>query len=132
MGRDRPAVSVTAGADLQVDKVTGRFNGQFKTYAICGAIRRMVSASLGGAESPRGPRAAAGLPGVRRGLGAGEGPLWPLEDPLPRRAVRGEAEVERAELGRRGGRGDSRPCFFQGESDDSILRLAKADGIVSK
>lgn len=28
---------------LQVDKVTGRFNGQFKTYAICGAIRRMVS-----------------------------------------------------------------------------------------
>ncbi|CAG13425.1 unnamed protein product, partial [Tetraodon nigroviridis] len=25
----------------QVDKVTGRFNGQFKTYAICGAIRRM-------------------------------------------------------------------------------------------
>uniref|UniRef100_A0A3P9K736 40S ribosomal protein S21 n=1 Tax=Oryzias latipes TaxID=8090 RepID=A0A3P9K736_ORYLA len=24
-----------------VDKVTGRFNGQFKTYAICGAIRRM-------------------------------------------------------------------------------------------
>ncbi|KAK1337101.1 hypothetical protein QTO34_001723 [Cnephaeus nilssonii] len=43
----------------EVDKVTGRFNGQFKTYAICGAIRRM------------------------------------------------------------------------GESDDSILRLAKADGIVS-
>lgn len=30
---------------LQVDKVTGRFNGQFKTYAICGAIRRMVSFS---------------------------------------------------------------------------------------
>ncbi|VTJ56650.1 Hypothetical predicted protein [Marmota monax] len=27
----------------EVDKVTGRFNGQFKTYAICGAIRRMVS-----------------------------------------------------------------------------------------
>ncbi|TMS16766.1 40S ribosomal protein S21 [Larimichthys crocea] len=25
----------------EVDKVTGRFNGQFKTYAICGAIRRM-------------------------------------------------------------------------------------------
>ncbi|XP_036624009.1 40S ribosomal protein S21-like [Trichosurus vulpecula] len=25
----------------KVDKVTGRFNGQFKTYAICGAIRRM-------------------------------------------------------------------------------------------
>ncbi|GCB66802.1 hypothetical protein scyTo_0005037, partial [Scyliorhinus torazame] len=24
-----------------VDKVTGRFNGQHKTYAICGAIRRM-------------------------------------------------------------------------------------------
>uniref|UniRef100_A0A8C3T7N0 40S ribosomal protein S21 n=1 Tax=Chelydra serpentina TaxID=8475 RepID=A0A8C3T7N0_CHESE len=43
-----------------VDKVTGRVNGQFKTYAICGAIRRM------------------------------------------------------------------------GESDDSILRLAKNDGIVSK
>ncbi|XP_049672495.1 40S ribosomal protein S21 [Accipiter gentilis] len=44
----------------EVDKVTGRVNGQFKTYAICGAIRRM------------------------------------------------------------------------GESDDSILRLAKNDGIVSK
>uniref|UniRef100_A0A8C5QT02 Small ribosomal subunit protein eS21 n=1 Tax=Leptobrachium leishanense TaxID=445787 RepID=A0A8C5QT02_9ANUR len=25
----------------EVDKVTGRFNGQFKTYAICGTIRRM-------------------------------------------------------------------------------------------
>ncbi|XP_039336409.1 small ribosomal subunit protein eS21-like [Saimiri boliviensis] len=24
----------------EVDKVTGRFNGQFKTYAICGAICR--------------------------------------------------------------------------------------------
>ncbi|XP_059951561.1 small ribosomal subunit protein eS21-like [Mesoplodon densirostris] len=44
----------------EVDKVTGRFNGQFKTYAICGTIRKM------------------------------------------------------------------------GESDDSILRLAKANGIVSK
>lgn len=44
----------------EVDRSTGRFNGQFKTYGICGAIRRM------------------------------------------------------------------------GESDDSILRLAKADGIVSK
>ncbi|MBZ3888780.1 40S ribosomal protein S21 [Sciurus carolinensis] len=44
----------------EVDKVTRRFNRQFKTYAICGAIRRI------------------------------------------------------------------------GESDDSILRLAKADGIVSK
>ncbi|XP_072657802.1 small ribosomal subunit protein eS21 isoform X2 [Canis lupus baileyi] len=52
----------------EVDKVTGRFNGQFKTYAICGAIRRMTSSC----------------------------------------------------------------AFFQGESDDSILRLAKADGIVSK
>lgn len=31
---------------MQVDKVTGRFNGQFKTYAICGAIRRMVSVCL--------------------------------------------------------------------------------------
>lgn len=31
---------------LQVDKVTGRVNGQFKTYAICGAIRRMVSIFL--------------------------------------------------------------------------------------
>ncbi|XP_036862338.1 small ribosomal subunit protein eS21 isoform X1 [Manis javanica] len=28
----------------EVDKATGRFNGQFKTYAICGAIRRMTSA----------------------------------------------------------------------------------------
>ncbi|XP_064219193.1 small ribosomal subunit protein eS21-like [Aotus nancymaae] len=45
---------------VEVHKVTGRFNGQFKTYALCGAIRRM------------------------------------------------------------------------GESDDSILRLSKADGIVSK
>lgn len=27
----------------EVDRCTGRFNGQFKTYAICGAIRRMVS-----------------------------------------------------------------------------------------
>ncbi|KAL1791504.1 40S ribosomal protein S21 [Sigmodon hispidus] len=44
----------------EVDKVTGRFNGHYQTYAICRAIRRM------------------------------------------------------------------------GESDDSILRLAKADGIVSK
>ncbi|XP_040978396.1 40S ribosomal protein S21 isoform X2 [Aquila chrysaetos chrysaetos] len=26
----------------EVDKVTGRVNGQFKTYAICGAIRRML------------------------------------------------------------------------------------------
>ena len=25
----------------EVDKVTGRFNRQFKTYAICGAVRRM-------------------------------------------------------------------------------------------
>ncbi|XP_072929038.1 small ribosomal subunit protein eS21-like [Hemitrygon akajei] len=25
----------------EVNKVTGRFNGQHKTYAICGAIRRM-------------------------------------------------------------------------------------------
>ncbi|CAI5648950.1 unnamed protein product [Oreochromis niloticus] len=25
----------------EVDKVTGRFNGQSKTYAICGPIRRM-------------------------------------------------------------------------------------------
>lgn len=44
----------------EVDRSTGQFNGQLKTYGICGAIRRM------------------------------------------------------------------------GESDDSILRLAKADGIVSK
>uniref|UniRef100_A0A8C6R996 Small ribosomal subunit protein eS21 n=1 Tax=Nannospalax galili TaxID=1026970 RepID=A0A8C6R996_NANGA len=32
------------GAKMNVakaDKVTGRFNGQFKTYAICGAIHRM-------------------------------------------------------------------------------------------
>lgn len=25
----------------KVDKVTGRFNGQFKTYATCGVIRKM-------------------------------------------------------------------------------------------
>ncbi|MFT7810841.1 40S ribosomal protein S21 [Arapaima gigas] len=28
----------------EVDKTTGRFNGQYKTYAICGAIRRMGEA----------------------------------------------------------------------------------------
>ncbi|CAL8280282.1 unnamed protein product [Boreogadus saida] len=28
----------------EVDKVTGRFNGQFKTYALCGPIRRMGEA----------------------------------------------------------------------------------------
>merc|ERR1712235_158117 len=28
----------------EVDKATGRFNGQSKTYAICGAIRRMGEA----------------------------------------------------------------------------------------
>lgn len=32
--------------------MTGRFNGQFKTYAICGAIRRMVSAPD---LAPQGP-----------------------------------------------------------------------------
>ncbi|XP_037678431.1 40S ribosomal protein S21-like [Choloepus didactylus] len=26
---------------VEVDKVTGMFNSQFKTYAICGAIHRM-------------------------------------------------------------------------------------------
>ncbi|XP_051056426.1 40S ribosomal protein S21-like [Phodopus roborovskii] len=25
----------------KADRCTGRFNGQFKTYAICGAVRRM-------------------------------------------------------------------------------------------
>ncbi|XP_025720851.1 small ribosomal subunit protein eS21 isoform X1 [Callorhinus ursinus] len=38
----------------EVDKVTGRFNGQFKTYAICGAIRRMVSASRCTSRARRG------------------------------------------------------------------------------
>ncbi|KAL4655455.1 hypothetical protein GN956_G5967 [Arapaima gigas] len=28
----------------EVDKTTGRFSGQYKTYAICGAIRRMGEA----------------------------------------------------------------------------------------
>ncbi|XP_023560064.1 40S ribosomal protein S21 isoform X1 [Octodon degus] len=66
----------------EVDKVTGRFNGQFKTYAICGAIRRM-------------------------------GSVYSLSHlPGPGNVLRG--------------------LVFQGESDDSILRLAKADGIVSK
>lgn len=36
----------------EVDKVTGRFNGQFKTYAICGAIRRMVSVPGLGPQGP--------------------------------------------------------------------------------
>ncbi|XP_041057421.1 40S ribosomal protein S21-like [Carcharodon carcharias] len=30
-----------ASIQINLDKVTGRFNGQHKTYAICGAIRRM-------------------------------------------------------------------------------------------
>ncbi|KAF6089246.1 ribosomal protein S21 [Phyllostomus discolor] len=38
----------------EVDKVTGRFNGQFKTYAICGAIRRMVSVWGLGPPGPLG------------------------------------------------------------------------------
>ncbi|XP_061758563.1 small ribosomal subunit protein eS21 isoform X2 [Nerophis ophidion] len=61
--KDHASVQINIAEMLllwQVDKVTGRFNGQFKTYAICGAIRRM------------------------------------------------------------------------GEADDSILRLAKADGVVAK
>ncbi|KAK2100272.1 40S ribosomal protein S21 [Saguinus oedipus] len=56
-GKDHASIQMNVA---EADKVTGRFNSQFKTYAICGAIRRM------------------------------------------------------------------------GESDDSILRLAKADGTVSK
>ncbi|KAG8513314.1 40S ribosomal protein S21 [Galemys pyrenaicus] len=91
-GRGRPSDPVPRS---QVDKVTGRFNGQFKTYAICGAIRRMVS--------------------------AGRPPAWAL-------------------LGgglRCGGPGGRAPgltprMLLQGESDDSILRLAKGDCIVSK
>uniref|UniRef100_A0A7N5JZ85 40S ribosomal protein S21 n=1 Tax=Ailuropoda melanoleuca TaxID=9646 RepID=A0A7N5JZ85_AILME len=55
--KDHASIQMNVG---KVDKVTGRFIGQFKTYTICGAICRM------------------------------------------------------------------------GESDDSILRLAKPDGIVSK
>ncbi|CAO2577344.1 40S ribosomal protein S21 [Lemmus lemmus] len=58
--KDHASIQMNVAEVSRVDRVTGRFNGQFKTYAICGAIRRM------------------------------------------------------------------------GESDDSILRLAKADGIVSK
>uniref|UniRef100_A0A674NSM1 40S ribosomal protein S21 n=1 Tax=Takifugu rubripes TaxID=31033 RepID=A0A674NSM1_TAKRU len=38
----------------EVDKVTGRFNSQFKTYAICGAIRRMVSVQQGSGWGPSG------------------------------------------------------------------------------
>ena len=36
--RDHASVQVNVA---QVDKVTGRLNGQLKTYAICGAIHRM-------------------------------------------------------------------------------------------
>ena len=70
---------------LQVDKVTGRFNGQFKTYAICGAIRRMVSvlAWLPASAVDRGREMSwqnqcAGCPPFAGttvgGLGAGKGP----------------------------------------------------------
>uniref|UniRef100_A0A452SBI2 40S ribosomal protein S21 n=1 Tax=Ursus americanus TaxID=9643 RepID=A0A452SBI2_URSAM len=30
---------------MEVDKVTGRLNSQFKTYALCGAICRMIPSS---------------------------------------------------------------------------------------
>uniref|UniRef100_A0A4W5K694 Ribosomal protein S21 n=1 Tax=Hucho hucho TaxID=62062 RepID=A0A4W5K694_9TELE len=39
----------------EVDKATGRFNGQFKTYAICGAIRRMSGFSAYHLLIPRVP-----------------------------------------------------------------------------
>ena len=35
--KDHVSIQMNAA---EVDKVTGRFNGQFKTSAICGAIRR--------------------------------------------------------------------------------------------
>nr|CAI9705934.1 unnamed protein product [Rangifer tarandus platyrhynchus] len=35
--KDHASIQMNAS---EVDKVTGRFNGQFKTSAICGAIRR--------------------------------------------------------------------------------------------
>uniref|UniRef100_A0A452IXI1 Small ribosomal subunit protein eS21 n=1 Tax=Gopherus agassizii TaxID=38772 RepID=A0A452IXI1_9SAUR len=38
----------------EVDKVTGRVNGQFKTYAICGAIRRMPCSVKLQARMPMG------------------------------------------------------------------------------
>uniref|UniRef100_A0A452T4I4 40S ribosomal protein S21 n=2 Tax=Ursus TaxID=9639 RepID=A0A452T4I4_URSMA len=37
----------------KVDKMTCRFNGQFKTYAICGAICRMVSQMTPSSHWPR-------------------------------------------------------------------------------
>ena len=36
--KDHTSIQMNAA---EVDKVTGRFNGQFKTYTICGAICRM-------------------------------------------------------------------------------------------
>lgn len=45
--------------------MTGRFNGQFKTYAICGAIRRMVSPRAG---LSRGRRAGVAFSSLLSGL----------------------------------------------------------------
>lgn len=36
--KDHPSIQMNVA---EVDKVTGRFNGYFKTCSICGAIRRM-------------------------------------------------------------------------------------------
>uniref|UniRef100_A0A8C9C3A6 40S ribosomal protein S21 n=1 Tax=Phocoena sinus TaxID=42100 RepID=A0A8C9C3A6_PHOSS len=50
--RDHASIQMNVA---EVDKVTGRFNGQFKTYAICRAIRRMdgiVSKELLPREEP--------------------------------------------------------------------------------
>ena len=64
---------MTLAGRLQVDKVTGRFNGQFKTYAICGAIRRMVSPGgwLTAAPSWRGHRLRGGEDPPHRRDGSG-------------------------------------------------------------
>ncbi|MEQ2291038.1 40S ribosomal protein S21 [Ameca splendens] len=81
----------------EVDKVTGRFNGQSKTYAICGAIRRMkgnlackLTAAMAATHSSR------------------------------------ESDVSVAI------RETQQSQEKKGESDDSILRLAKTDGVVAK
>lgn len=80
--------------------MTGRFNGQSKTYAICGPIRRMVSVSR-----------TLNTPSV----------FW-VE---PVRAATTNPGVSDSGL-------RQTVCVFQGESDDSILRLAKNDGVVAK
>nr|XP_049617733.1 uncharacterized protein LOC125992668 [Syngnathus scovelli] len=98
----------------EVDKVTGRFNGQFKTYAICGAIRRM-------GESDDSILRLAKNDGVVAKDHA-------------------SVQINIAEVDKVTGRFNGQFKTYaicgairrMGESDDSILRLAKNDGVVAK